>query len=176
MITLQDVAVIMGLPIERQAVIGHGERNWPTLVHDLLGVWPENTQDPTQPNIIIGLSLKLTWLRVHFSALEDDVTVDRHARAYILYLFGCILFQNESGDSVQLIYLPLLEDLERVDEDMVMGAYSYRETQNSDDSTRWATYDAEDFEPVLGSQHCQAKSPGSCHASIRFGASYSGCL
>ena len=63
--------------------------------------------------------MKLTWLKEHFSALEDDaddITVDRHARAYILYLFGCILFPDKSGDSVQLIYLPLLGDLERVDE------------------------------------------------------------
>ena len=37
MITLQDVAVIMGLSIEGQAVIGHGEGNWPALVHELLG-------------------------------------------------------------------------------------------------------------------------------------------
>ena len=46
----------------------------------------------------------------------DDITVDRHARAYILYVFRCILFQDKSGNSVQLIYLPLLGDLERVDE------------------------------------------------------------
>ncbi|XP_057548129.1 protein MAIN-LIKE 1-like [Amaranthus tricolor] len=45
--TLQDVAIILGLPIEGQAVIGHGEGHWPALVHELLGVWPENPQDPT---------------------------------------------------------------------------------------------------------------------------------
>ena len=63
--------------------------------------------------------MKLTWLREHFSVLEDnadDITVESHACAYILYLFGCILFPDKSGDSVQLIYLPLVGDLERVDE------------------------------------------------------------
>ena len=59
-ITLQDVAVIMGLPIEGQAVIGHGEGNRPSLVHELLGILPENPQDPTQPKIITGSSFKLT--------------------------------------------------------------------------------------------------------------------
>ena len=44
----------------------------------------------------------------------DDATIDRHACAYILYLFGWILFPDKSGDSVQLIYLPLLRDLRRV--------------------------------------------------------------
>ena len=100
-------------------MIGHEEGHWSTLVHELLGIWPENPQDLTEPKIITGSSLKLTWLREHFSVLEDDVndvTVERHARAYILYLFGCILFPDKSGDSVQLIYLSLLGDLERVDE------------------------------------------------------------
>ena len=45
-IMLQDVTVIMGLPIKGQTVIGDGVGNWPALVHDLLGVWPENPQDP----------------------------------------------------------------------------------------------------------------------------------
>ncbi|XP_057548218.1 serine/threonine-protein phosphatase 7 long form homolog [Amaranthus tricolor] len=117
--TLQDVAVILGLAIEGQAVIGHEEGHWPNLVHKLLGVRPENPQDPTKPKIITGSSLKLTWLREHFSVLEDDaddVTVERHACAYILYLFGCIMFPDKSGDSVQLMYLPQLGDLEWVDE------------------------------------------------------------
>ena len=46
----------------------------------------------------------------------DYITIERHARAYILYQFGCILFPDKSSDSVQLIYHPLLGDLERVDE------------------------------------------------------------
>jgi mobile domain-containing protein len=111
--------VILGLPIDDQVVTGHGEEHWVELVFELLGVFPQNPQDRTETNIITGSSLKLTWLREHFSVLEadaDDVTVERHARAYILYLFGCILFPDKSGDSVQLIYLPLLRDLGRVAE------------------------------------------------------------
>ncbi|XP_057543971.1 protein MAIN-LIKE 1-like [Amaranthus tricolor] len=143
-ITLQDVAVILGLSIEGQTVIGHGEGHWPALVLELLGVLPENPQDPTETKIITRSSLKLTWLREHFSVLEDnadDITVERYAHGYILYLFGCILFPDKSGDLVQLIYLPLLEDLERLNEyswgNMVMGAYSYKEAYHSDDLTRW---------------------------------------
>ena len=36
-ITLQDVAVILGLPIEGQAVIDHGEGYWSALILELLG-------------------------------------------------------------------------------------------------------------------------------------------
>ena len=47
-ITLTNIAVILGLPIEGEAVIGHGEGHWPALVLELLGVLPENPQDPTE--------------------------------------------------------------------------------------------------------------------------------
>ena len=63
--------------------------------------------------------MKLNWLTEHFSVLEadaDDVTVDGNAPAYILYLFGRILFPGKSGDFVQLIFFPLLRDLGRVSE------------------------------------------------------------
>ena len=101
-ITLQDTAVILGLPIHRHAVIGHGEGEWTALVWELLGVWPKNPQDPTETKIIIGSSLKLTCLRDRFRVLRpdaDEATIERHARAYILYLFGCILFPDKSRDS-----------------------------------------------------------------------------
>ena len=68
-ITLQDTAVILGLPIHRHAVIGHGEGEWTALVWELLGVFLENPQDPTKTKIIIGSSLKLTWLRDRFRVL-----------------------------------------------------------------------------------------------------------
>ena len=41
-ITLQDVAVIMRLFIEGQAVIDHEEGNRPSLVYELLGVLPKD--------------------------------------------------------------------------------------------------------------------------------------
>ena len=62
-ITLQDTAVILGLPIDGHAVVDHGEGEWTALVWELLGVWSENPQEPTETKIIIGSSLKLTWLR-----------------------------------------------------------------------------------------------------------------
>ena len=126
----------------------------------------------------------------------DDVTVDRHARAYILYLFGCILFPDNSGDSVQLIYLPLLGDLERVDEyswGSATLAYLYHNLCRASrkgakdigdclmllqiwswehihigrpiirtirpDGQHDQEDDADDFEPVLGSQHRRGMDP-----------------
>ena len=81
------------------AVIGHGEREWLALVWELLGVWPENPQDPTETKIIIGSSLKLTWLRDRFRVLgpdADEVTIERHARAYILYFLVASCSQTKA--------------------------------------------------------------------------------
>ena len=37
-ITLQDIVVLVGLPIDGDAIIGHTHMNWRRIFHDLLGV------------------------------------------------------------------------------------------------------------------------------------------
>ncbi|KAH9623254.1 hypothetical protein KSS87_019475 [Heliosperma pusillum] len=39
-----------------------------------------------------------------------------HVRAYLLYLFGALLFPDKTGNTVSLIYLPLLENLDQIDD------------------------------------------------------------
>ena len=98
-ITLQDVAVKLGLPIEGEVVIGHGEGHWLALVLELLGVLPENPQDPTETKIITGSSLKLTWLREHFSMLEhdaDDITIERHGARTFCTCLDAFCFQTRA--------------------------------------------------------------------------------
>ena len=100
---MQDATIILGLSVDGQAVISHGEGHWEALVFELLGILPENPQDPTETKIITVYSLKLTWLRDRFSMMgpdADETTLEKHARPYILYMFGCILFPDKSGDSV----------------------------------------------------------------------------
>ncbi|XP_057249382.1 serine/threonine-protein phosphatase 7 long form homolog [Beta vulgaris subsp. vulgaris] len=119
-ITLEDVAVILGLRVHGAPVTGRGEGNWAALVFELLGIWPNTPEN--EPKVLQGSSLRLTWLRQHFFLLPndaDEVTVQRFARAYILALMGSILFADKSGDAVQVLYLPLLADLD------VAGTYSW---------------------------------------------------
>lgn len=57
--------------------------------------------------------MQLTWLAQTFRILPpdaDEIMVMRYARAYILQLFGGVLFADKSGNLANLIYLPLLED------------------------------------------------------------------
>ncbi|GAV77074.1 LOW QUALITY PROTEIN: PMD domain-containing protein, partial [Cephalotus follicularis] len=69
---------------------------------------------------IFGTSLRLSWLHRNFAHLPlqlfyDPNVLERHAWAYILYLLGRILFPDSSGDTVSLMFLPILTDLYDVD-------------------------------------------------------------
>ncbi|XP_021727233.1 serine/threonine-protein phosphatase 7 long form homolog [Chenopodium quinoa] len=112
-ITLQDVSVLLGLRVHGPPVIGPPFEGWHDLVEELLGVRPGH--DDNGKPFLEGSTLKLTWLRRHFSQMPegaDDLTVQRHSRAYILTLMGSILFADKSGDAVSLYYLPFLRDWE----------------------------------------------------------------
>ena len=103
-ITLKDVVVIIGLRVHGLPVIGSGEGNWVTVVHELLGIWPTTLENV--PKALWGLSLRLTWLWLKFFLLPnfaDEETVQRFAWAYILVLMGSILFADKSGDTIEVI-------------------------------------------------------------------------
>ena len=108
-ITLQDVAVLLGVRVDGDAVTGTACQNWPGVAQQLLGVVPEGRH-------IRGSSINAKWLRQQFSVLPadaDDHTIQCFARAYILLLMHGVLFADNSGSMVQMIYLPLLGNLER---------------------------------------------------------------
>ena len=52
------------MPLDGTAVIGRGDRTWAAIVLKHLGVLPQN---PEETQILTGSSLRLTWLRDHFS-------------------------------------------------------------------------------------------------------------
>uniref|UniRef100_A0A5B6ZKM0 Aminotransferase-like plant mobile domain-containing protein n=1 Tax=Davidia involucrata TaxID=16924 RepID=A0A5B6ZKM0_DAVIN len=118
-ITLQDVAVLLGAPVDGDPVTGCDASPALTacqeLCQELLGTAPA-------PSDLNGSRLKLTWLAERFTDLAedaDDEAVRRHARAYILQLIGGSLFADKSGNMVKLMYLSLLRDLE------VTGRFSW---------------------------------------------------
>ncbi|XP_057418732.1 serine/threonine-protein phosphatase 7 long form homolog [Lotus japonicus] len=90
-ITLQDVAVHLGLPIDGNPVIGVIWCDWSELVEDLLGVVPP-------ASAIKGGGLKLVWLAAQFNfhnlAGADPIQITYAARAYILRLIeiGCCAY------------------------------------------------------------------------------------
>ena len=115
-ITLEDISIITGLPIDGQAVTGLTSGDWMGLCERLLGVQP-----PVEE--CTGGRLSIPWLIQHFhrapSIGDLDIDVQRYARAYILQIIGGLLFPDRSGRFVHMMFLPLLEDF------AVAGKYSW---------------------------------------------------
>ncbi|CAL1385177.1 unnamed protein product [Linum trigynum] len=106
-ITLQDVAVLLGLRVHGPAVTGKSDLQWDELCEELLGVKPD-------PGVLHGSTVKLSWLRTHLREPPpdaDEETLLRYARAYLLGLISGVLFTDKSGSAIQLKFLPLLRDL-----------------------------------------------------------------
>jgi hypothetical protein len=60
-------------------------------------------------------SMSLSWLAGQFSRLCDDATPDEvvyYTRAFIMDLFGTLLFPDSSWTGVPILYLQFLMDLE----------------------------------------------------------------
>jgi hypothetical protein len=114
-ITLEDVSIQLGLPVDGLPVTGLTDSKWRELCIRLLGVDPPSLQ-------LSGSRLSLNWLAQQFPSLAtdaDDVTVERYARIYILQLMGGSIFADKSQDKVYLMFLTLLEDFD------IAGKYSW---------------------------------------------------
>ncbi|GMP47616.1 hypothetical protein CsSME_00015278 [Camellia sinensis var. sinensis] len=115
-VTLQDVAILFGLPVDGHAVTGKDPGN---MLDDLIALCVELLgAAPTQEDFI-GSSLKLKWISEHFRHLPHDAsdeTVHHYARAYILWLIGGVLVPDKSQNIVKMMFLPLLRDFDRIQE------------------------------------------------------------
>ncbi|GFY87970.1 hypothetical protein Acr_05g0016090 [Actinidia rufa] len=106
--TLQDVAMLTGLPINGAPMTRPGEAFDPNeLCLRLLGRVPPRTA-------FRGDNLKLIWLESEFQTHPDEATENQlimYARVYIMYLFGGVLFTSsvEAGEAKHLD-LALVED------------------------------------------------------------------
>ncbi|MQM01959.1 hypothetical protein Taro_034713, partial [Colocasia esculenta] len=98
----------------------------------------------TDGDAVVG-NTSLDWTDVCMALLED-VSVEvvrRHARAYLLHLLGCTIFTDKTGNSVPLLYLPLLEDFDRACKYSWGGvtlAYLYRQLSIACNSDAKAIY------------------------------------
>ncbi|XP_016700150.1 protein MAIN-LIKE 2-like [Gossypium hirsutum] len=107
-VTLEDVAVQLGLPVDGSPVTGLSSLTDPAAVcYQLLGESPEDGDKYFS-------GIKFTWLRAkicRLSATASEGELMCATRAYIMHLIGALLMPDANGDSVHLSYLPLLADL-----------------------------------------------------------------
>jgi hypothetical protein len=114
-ITLQDVAMILGLPIAGRAVTSNQIESYSELYQRYLGRTPPSDNKARH-------GLKVAWVRAQYNNCPEDAdeeTVKQHARAYILSLVGGLLFPDASGDRYNAYPFPLIADLENI------GSYSW---------------------------------------------------
>lgn len=115
-ITLQDIAVQLGLKIDGDVVTGPTSCNWPVIVEECLGKRP-----PAEA--IRGGALKMKWINENFNNVQDFIDNPQDlacfARAYIMRMLGGFLLPDHSGSHVPLRYLPLLRNFQEA------GKYSW---------------------------------------------------
>lgn len=120
-ITLEDVSCLWALPITGLPVTGMSDGNWEGLVNECLGVgaWDALMKPKKRSSAIqkSGYAINLKSLRNRFKAMpsgQGEPTpeqIHQYTRAYILDLFGSLLFTDSSGDSVPVMYLQFLRNL-----------------------------------------------------------------
>ncbi|KAH1064809.1 hypothetical protein J1N35_029796 [Gossypium stocksii] len=108
-ITLEDVQLQLGLPVDGYVVIGSTQStDWGAACYELLGAILDN---------INGGWIEMDWLRDTFPEPDNDSTElerIRYARAYILEIIGGYLMPDLSQNPVHLIWLLKLVDFRAV--------------------------------------------------------------
>ncbi|KAK6151101.1 hypothetical protein DH2020_016033 [Rehmannia glutinosa] len=114
-VTLQDVAIIWGLPIDGDAVVSNDLRRtmsqWADYVHQYLGFIPNLEVDFRNKSAIL-----ITTMCNHFEGIEigNDtlrLQVEQYARGCALILLGILMISDTTGNSVSLLYLQHFEDV-----------------------------------------------------------------
>ncbi|XP_058224483.1 protein MAIN-LIKE 1-like [Rhododendron vialii] len=114
---LQDVEVLLGIPVEGKAVTRNKNLKPHDLCKHLLG---ENT---TEESDINGIKVKASLLSDRFTGQveegADPEVVACQARGYLLLLMGETIFADHSGGYVHLANLERLENFDEA------GTYSW---------------------------------------------------
>ncbi|QHN95729.1 uncharacterized protein DS421_18g612210 [Arachis hypogaea] len=107
-VTLEDVALILGLPTNGLPVTGPTLSSYEALETECLdqfGVAPMKAD-------CRGSFIKLVWFRALKDWLElvDDIQIQRYVKCHIILLFGTVIFGNKSAAGVHWKFLPLLRN------------------------------------------------------------------
>uniref|UniRef100_A0A7N2RFD4 Aminotransferase-like plant mobile domain-containing protein n=1 Tax=Quercus lobata TaxID=97700 RepID=A0A7N2RFD4_QUELO len=111
-ITLQDVEVLLGLPVDGDAISGSTQKTWVNVCRDFLGfqlVTQNNHKQLDGQRILINRLLEEVANPLPPDAEEDQL--HKYARCYILPLLGDTIFMDKSGDRVHLMWVQQLENL-----------------------------------------------------------------
>ena len=105
-IILQDVEVILGLPVDGDAITGSTQKIWANVYEEFLGFRPINEDQHKELNgqrILIKRLLEQVANQLPPNAEEDEL--HKYARCYILALLGDTIFMDKSSDRVHLMWV-----------------------------------------------------------------------
>ncbi|XP_038998440.1 serine/threonine-protein phosphatase 7 long form homolog [Hibiscus syriacus] len=103
-ITLEDVSMHLGLPVDGNVICGVADGDWHSLCEEYLGGIPPEFN---------GGRIPLAWLQSNFQQLNENCSEDEakaFARAYILRVIGGILMPDKSRNKVHCMWLRHLTD------------------------------------------------------------------
>ncbi|XP_030941528.1 protein MAIN-LIKE 1-like [Quercus lobata] len=104
-IILQDVELLLGLPVDGDAITGSTQKTWTEVCRDFLGFQPIN-QDAhkqlTGQRILISRLLEQVAGPLQPNA--EEAKLHKYARCYVLALLGDTIFGDKSGDRVHLMW------------------------------------------------------------------------
>jgi hypothetical protein len=106
MVTLEDVAMILGLSIRGHPITGCVDSTgWHERVAAFVGQEP-----PVRVSIIKGRGarVRMPWLREEFCECPSDVdeaTVTIYARVWVWHMFATVLFPDNTGDAASWMYI-----------------------------------------------------------------------
>ena len=106
-VTLEDIALHLGLPINGLAVTGTTDLNVP-LLQDMCEMWLSGRPEDKD---FISCAIKLSWLETLNSTLVANVnqeTIEHFACVYMLRLLGYKVMPDKTTSSIHGKYLPLL--------------------------------------------------------------------
>ena len=109
-ITLQDVDVIFGLPIDDEVLVGLTavvDGDWSQLYIELLGFTMAN-DNKTLAGQRILISRLVDAIVAPLPHDATEIQIHEYAQCYILTLLGDKLFMDKSGDRVHLMFLEFL--------------------------------------------------------------------
>ncbi|KAL0294466.1 UNVERIFIED_CONTAM: protein MAINTENANCE OF MERISTEMS [Sesamum angustifolium] len=162
-ITLQDVQVIWGLPIDGEPVSGtHLERTsvqWQEYCMRYIGFAPEEGALKGSRLQVKAIIEHIT--HVHITPDTPHLTVVQYARAVALLLLGGTMCPDSSGNMVSLLYLAKLEDIvaaRNYSWGSAVLAFLYRELCNASEKGKAA----------IGGARCSWYRFGPGHASFHF--------
>uniref|UniRef100_A0A8I6XU40 Aminotransferase-like plant mobile domain-containing protein n=1 Tax=Hordeum vulgare subsp. vulgare TaxID=112509 RepID=A0A8I6XU40_HORVV len=112
-ITLEDIGMITGLPIEGRALTGKVRSNgWRQRVAALVGVEPEPWTNEARKDLRPS-GVLFSWIQRYFRKCPRDASplvVERFARAYLWNLLTQVVFPDGTGDTASWMFLDPLRD------------------------------------------------------------------